>query len=190
MRRGPNPLVGVNYLAIDSRMAEPPAYWLQRLFDYDNMLVVFPSIRTPFAYVLARRRQFTRGLDPKVLIDTIDQPDTKFCLAHGLVPVSMIYRHGDGWSIDNIIASLQRRDVWRAGGAEQATKIVEAAEDAAETKRKTDLRTEMWNRSGQAWESYKRRTGQRVSVPGRASAHPAPTNRASGSTSAAGLILP
>lgn len=161
MRTEPNPFVGLNYLPLNSKMAVPPTFWLQRLYDFDNMLVVFPSFARPYAYVLARRRQLTRGLTDKALHDTLTHPDTKAALAHDLVPVSLIFRTGTNWDIDNIIASLKARDIWAAGGAEKFADKLDAADAAERKQKKADVRDDMYNRSGDAWRSYQARTGQR-----------------------------
>lgn len=170
-------------------MAIPPAYWLQRLYDFDAELVVFPSRYRPFAYVLARRQRFSTGIENQVLVKTIDQPDTKLCLARGLVPVSLIFRTGSVWSIDNIIASLKARDIWSHGGADAVADTLEACENNERLAGQRRVRDDMWMRSGQAWESYKRRTGQRVSVPGSSSERRSPTTGSSGSTAGSGLVL-
>ena len=177
----------VNYLDDNQNMAVPPAYWLQRLYDYDAELVVFPSRYVPYAYVLARKRRHGSSLD-LALAETITQPDTKLCLMRGLVPVTMIYRTGEAWSIDNIIASLKKRDIWEHGGAEKVAKLVDAQDEANEAATKKQTRDDMWMRSGQAWESYQRRTGQRVSSPGMGSERHAPTTSSSGSTARSGLV--
>lgn len=150
-----------NYLNLNSNMAVPPAFWLQRLFDFDDQLVVFPSFVVPFAYVLARKRRLTKGITDTALEATIDQKDTKTCLAYGLVPVSLIYRTGVTWSIDNIIANLQSRDIWAQGGAEKVADNMDAADTLREKTVKASVRDDLYNRSGDAWRSYQARTGQR-----------------------------
>lgn len=186
MRVEANTFVGVNYLDLNTKMATPPSYWLQRLFDFDSMLVVFPSFAVPYAYVLARRRQYTAGVTDKALESTMTHPDTLTCLRHGLVPVTMVYRTGTVWSIDNIIASLKRRDIWAAGGAEKFADGADAADAQVEKRKKADIRDDMWNRSGDAWRSYQARTGQRnrLTVP-----TPSAANRTSSSTAGSGIVL-
>ena len=161
MATEPNPFVGLNYLPLNPKMAEPPAYVLQRLYDFDNMLVLFPSFAMPFYYVLARRRQLTAGLTDKALDASITHPDTRACMAHGLVPVTMVFKHGPNWNIDPVIEKLKRRDIWAHGGAAKAADTLDAADERAEKKRKADVRDDMWNRAGDAWRSYQARTGQR-----------------------------
>ena len=157
-----NPWVGVNYLNRDTRMEVPPAFWLQRLYDFDADLVVFPSIGTPFAYVLARRARRTGGMNINNPEFAHATPDTKFCVANHLLPVCTVFRTGVTWSIDNILNDLRSRDTWAAGGGEKFADNIEAAEATAEQKRKDALRDDMYNRSGDAWRSYQARTGQRT----------------------------
>lgn len=172
-------------------MAVPPEFWLQRLFDYDAELVVFPSRHVPYAYVLARRRRLRAPAIDKQLENTITQPDTKLCLARGLAPVTIILRHSHGsWSIDNIIASLQARDIWQHGGGDAYADKIEQQEAQDEQTRKITLRDDMMNRASFAWDVYKRRTGQRISSSGVASkGAPLSTKQPSGSTGGSGLIL-
>jgi len=163
MRTAPNPYVGKNYIPDNPRMATPPAFWLQRLWDLDNMLVVMPSRHVPFAYVLARRRQLTAGLTDAAFDASIDQPDTKMCADYGCLQVCMLYRTPGthGWSIDNIIRELKARDTWQGKGVDAYVDRADAADAAREKGIKASIRDDMWHRSGDAWRSYQARTGQR-----------------------------
>jgi hypothetical protein len=161
MRAEFNPYVGLNYLDVNSKMAVPPTYWLARLYDFDDQLVVFPSFAHPYAYVLARRRRLSGGLTDQALEATMINPDTKLALQHGLVPVSLIYRTGTAWTIDNIIADLKSRDMWAVGSPDKVADNLDEADNSAEKKLKAGIRDDMWNRSGDAWRSYQARTGQR-----------------------------
>ena len=187
-----NRLVGVNYFPEGMpHMAVPPEFWLQRLFDYDAELVVFPSRHVPYAYVLARRRRLRAPQIDKMLEETIRQPDTKLCLSHGWVPVTIIFRQSHcSWSIDNIIASLQSRDIWQHGGGDAYSDKLDQIDADEEKQRRKALHDDLYQRSGFAWEVYKRRTGQRVSSPGVASkGAPRPTKPPSGSTGGSGIVL-
>lgn len=157
-RPAANPWVGVNYIPDNTKMAVPPAYWLQRLYDYDAELVVLPSRYVPYAYVLARR---THLLTDAAIFDTVKQPDTVMCFRYGVVPVSLIYRTGSNWSIDNIIRSLKARDIWAHGGGEKYADAADAVDEQQRQKIRQDIRDDMYNRSGDAWRSYQARTGQR-----------------------------
>jgi hypothetical protein len=125
----------------------------------------------------------------QALADTITQPDTKLCLMRGLVPVTLIYRTGQAWSIDNIIATLKSRDIWARGGGEKVAEEEDAVDAANEASIRQHTRDDMWDRSGLAYQLYKRRTGQRVSSPGMGSERHVPTARSSSSTTDAGLVL-
>ncbi len=180
----------VNYIADNSNLEQPPPYWLQRLYDFDSQLVVFPSRYRPGAYVLARRQRVsTRTQRDRALEDTITQPDTKFCLANALVPVCLIYKTGTIWSLDNIIATLKRRDTWEVGGADKAADLLDQGEAAEEAANAKATRDDMWARSGQGWESYQRRTGQRVTSPGIGQERNLPKTSPSGSTVESGIVL-
>jgi len=184
-----NPWVGKNYIPDNPRMEIPPAYWLQRIYDYDADLVVLPSRQRPYAYVMARRIRLARPLSAKAIDAIYTQADTRMCMNYGLVPVSLIFRTGVTWSIDNIIASLKSRDIWAHGGGERVANMMDLNEATIESRRQAGVRDDMWMRSGQAWESYKRRTGQRVSSSGRATEHPSPTIGSSESTGRSGAVI-
>lgn len=162
-----NRFIGLNYFNTNPNMSVPPEYWLQRLYDFDSELVVFPSAQVPFGYVLARRARRTGGMNAQDPAFASAPPDTKFCITRHLLPVSLITRHSTAsWSIDNILADLRNRDIWAAGGAEAFADRVDGQDDAAEKKLKADIRADMWNRSGDAYRSYKLRTGSAVAASG------------------------
>lgn len=189
-RRGPNPYVGLNYIPDNPKMAEPPAFVLQRIYDFDNMLVLFPSRHIPYAYVIARRKQRTAGLQDKALLDTIDQPDTKMVMAYDCVPVTLLYQIGTTWNIDPVLAKLKARDIWEAGGAEKFATKMDEADKAREDAIKKANRTDMYERSGDAWRSYQARTGQRVAYRGGGARteRRKVTSSSSGSTAGSGVI--
>lgn len=145
-------------------MEQPPPYFLQRLFDFDNMLVIVPSRNVPFAYVIARRKQFSKGLSDKALEGTIQQPDTKMCLAYGLVPVCLMYKTGPSWEIDGLLQSLAARDMWAHGGPDKVADMLETQEEAAKAKIRAETRADIYNRSLDGWRSYQARTGQTTNL--------------------------
>lgn len=148
-----------NFIPDNVRMEVPPPYFLQRLYDFDNMLVLVPSRNVPFAYVIARRKQFSKGLSDKALEGTIQQPDTVMCLGYGLVPVCLMYKTGPSWDIDNLLATLAARDMWAHGGPDKVADMLEAQEDAAKLRIQAENRNSIWERSGDGWRSYKARVG-------------------------------
>lgn len=168
-------------------MSVPPAWFLAQIHDYDSELVILPSRARPFAYVIARRVRNKRW--EKAVVDSVTHPDTKMCMAHNLIPVCLMFKQGPTWNVDNVLRSLHARDLWAYGGGDRAADLCEAQEAAEKAQVKADLRDDLWNRSGAAWRSYQRRTGQRVTNPGPASTGAAPSLRSSSSTvSGTGLI--
>lgn len=158
----PNPWVGVNYIVDNSRMEIPPAYFLARIWDQDAMLVVLPSRHVPFAYVIARRKQFGPGLTSGAIDAQYSQPDTKMCVQHNCVPVCLMYKTGTSWNPDPIIRSLRARDLWAHGGPNKVADLLDEQDTAAKARIKKQIRDELYERSGDGWRSYKARTGQTV----------------------------
>lgn len=159
-----NAFIGRTYFEGDSGIAVPPEYFLQRIYDYDPLLVVFPSQRQPGAYVLARRREQTAGLTGKV-VDMITQPDTKTCIAMGWIPVCTFFQTGISWDPTLIIGKLMARDIREQGGADKVADRLEEEEDAATAATRQATRDDLYNRSGDAWRSYQARTGQNSLLP-------------------------
>src|SRR5258706_12013367 len=96
----------------------PPIYFLQRLYDFDNMLVLMPSREQPGAYVLGRRKQWGPGLTQAGVDAVYTKADTKMCILSGTVPVCMVFKTTSGsWNPDGLIQKLRARDIWTLGGA-------------------------------------------------------------------------
>ena len=163
MKVGANRFIGVNYIPDNTRMPVPPAYFLQRISDFDSQLVLLPSRTHPAAYVIARRKQFGPGLTAAA-IDAYTQPDTKMCVSHSLVPVCLMYRTGPGWDAEAIVRKLAARDIWAHGGADKVADLLETQEETEQQTIRQQIRNDMWDRSGDAWRSYQRRTGQSVTL--------------------------
>lgn len=160
------------------KLVEPSAWWLQLLADYDNQLVVMPSVKD-CVYRLCRRasREGRMGLNA-MRVHT--HPDTVQMIQHGLIPVSSLMV--EAINSDKVIRDLMARDLWRAGGrtAEGVVKIVDDIEYREELQRRKDSRqtyTDLDHRSGEAFRSMQARTGAR-SRPSPAPA-PAPAGRVS-----------
>ena len=191
----PNPFIGRNFIPDNPRMETPPAWFLQRFYDFDAMLVLIPSRRVPFAYVIARRKQLSKGLTCKAIEDTLDQPDTKMCLLYGCVPVCLMYKHGPIWNPDRVLESLRARDLWAHGGADKVADMLEAQEAAEKEKIRRQIRDDLYNRSGDAWRSYQHRTGQSTilskdfSKPRTKAAASQQPSSSSGSTTGSGLAV-
>lgn len=141
-------------------LATPPAYFLQRLYDYDSQLVVVPSRKTP-KYLIARRRVNTAGW--KSLAGQIDpHPDTVMLDTYGLLPITSMVQTGFSWDADKIIRELWSRDTWAHGIKKDPDALVdriEAQETAAVDTQKQATRDDLDYRSRDAWRSYQARTG-------------------------------
>lgn len=146
----------------DNHYAEkPPTYFLQRLYDFDNMLLLLPSRDNPGAYVLARRKQWGPGITEKAVGGVYTKADTKMCILNGAVPVCMVFKPMSGsWNPDPLIRTLMARDIWAHGGADKVADMLEAQEDAAKAAILEQSRKEIYDRSGDGWRSYQARTGQ------------------------------
>lgn len=142
------------------KLAEPSAWWLQLLFDYDPLLVVMPSVKD-CAYRLCRRvpRHARLGNLVKYLHT---HPDTVQMIQHGLVPVSTL----TSWAIrsDKIIRDLMARDVSAAGGGEAALKVIEASEARALERKNRAYHDDLNAVNGEAYRSLKFRKGEAVSM--------------------------
>lgn len=139
----------------------PPAYFLQRLYDFDAELVLMPSREQPGAYVLGRRKQWGPGLTQAAVDAVYTKADTKMAILAGCVPVCMVFKPVSGnWIPDGLIRTLAARDLWAHGGADKVADMLEAQEDAADKANKKAIRDSIYERSGDAWRSYQARTGQ------------------------------
>jgi hypothetical protein len=160
-----------NWIADMNRfgLAKPPDWWLQRLHDFDNQLVIIPS-RQQALYRIARRKQFSPGVGAMAVLD--NQRDTGMLAFHGLVPVTTMIRYADSWDIDSILQKLRDRDMWALSGgpmsgrsanerAERVWTAVEGQEQAQEQQERARQREDLDYRSRDAWRSYQARTGQR-----------------------------
>jgi len=167
-------MAATNYIEGENpfHLSAPPDWWLQRLYDFDHMLVLFPSKRSR-QYVLARRRLHSVGLGDVAMLDN-KHPDTNFCYRHGLLPVNMPLRVKglNPWtenSIADVTNALKRRDTWaytggagaRDGKEYAAADAVAEAELVEQRKQKADLRDGFYHRGRDAWRSMMARIGSR-----------------------------
>lgn len=165
----PNWLEGENPF----HLSAPPEWWLKRLWDFDHMLVLFPS-RQSRQYILARRRQHTAGLGDVAMLDN-KHPDTNFCFRHGLLPINMPLKPRAGavqwWteaSITDVLNALRARDTWAfTDGVQEGDKQYAAAdavleaEQAEKRAERRAFRDNMYHRARDAWRSMMARIGSR-----------------------------
>lgn len=154
-----------NFLQTENpfKLAEPPDWWLQRLFDYDAELVVFPS-RHRMAYILARRRHFSNAMAEadrldKDLLRQSAGLDGDILATHNLIYVRHLI--GDSVRRPALFQWLRDNDTKAHGGAETLSRKLEDAEaDIAQQKRVAML-DDIEYRAKDAWRSYQARTGRR-----------------------------
>ena len=158
-----NPYVGktATYIIDNVKMPIPPAHFLAPIHDYDHMLVIMPSRQQPFTYVIARRRQLTAGLK-SLQVDDATPVDTKMCVENDCIPVCRMFQHGTAWNPEPILAKLRARDMWAHGGPEKVAELLEQQEADEKAQTQAAIRDDLYNRSGDGWRTYQRRTGQRV----------------------------
>lgn len=173
-------------------MGAPPPYFMQRLWDFDNQLVVLPSRQRPYAYVLARRCKKSRGIPPEFVADP--KGDTAMCSQYHLVNVRWIYRYNTTtWSIDNILRELSACDAWKYKTGDAHADAVDEFDANVAAKKTAQNREMFYHLAGEHWQSWKARTGQRTKLnqpkPKKGSIVLTSGTSASGSTAGSGLVL-
>ena len=150
----------VNYIPDTNpfRLAGPPNWWLQKLWDFDSKLVVVPS-RQMYVYRLAMRKRLNL---PEAIVNEalFKQSDTRMLASYGLVPITTIIPTAN-WSNPYMFEEMRRRTPHMMGGAERYADMVEAQEaaDAAKTQQLIDDRNEEVARDG--WRLYLKKIGLR-----------------------------
>jgi hypothetical protein len=140
------------------KLAGPPSWWLTKLREFDDSLVVIPS-RQGFYYRLAQRRKL--NLSEEMVKDALfAESDTKMMAEYGLVPVTTILSTAN-WSNPELFVELANRSVHRQGGHE----AVNAMLDARERQDEIDINirnSEMLDSvSKDAWKLYQKKIGVR-----------------------------
>lgn len=154
-----------NYLWSENpfKLADPPDWWLQQLFDYDAQLVVFPS-RHRMAYILARRRHFSNAMAELNELDKATVRQTAGLDGDILANNNLIYvRHLIGETVRRpaLFQWLRDNDITAQGGGEKvATRLEDTEADIAAQKR-VNLISDIEHRAKDAWRSYQARTGRR-----------------------------
>lgn len=152
------------------RLEEPPAWFMQALWDFDHQLVILPS-RKKAEYLLARRRQLTAGMGDVALMDN-KAPDTYMCYTHGVIPIAPLRWKDNStrmWTqaaLDSLLTELRGRDAWALGAGpdgnpDAAWQAVEAAEARQKQKDHRALREKFYQLGRDAYRSLQARTGQR-----------------------------
>ena len=142
------------------KLAGPPKWWLQGLWDFDPSLVVVPS-RQGFYYRLGQRRKL--NIANKFVNDLLaEHGDTAMLASYGLVPVTTIMATAS-WN-PLMFQDLAERAPWRQGGAD---KVIKHIEDREFEKHKKDLKRNdqrMTDYAKFGWQMYQAKTGQRTFI--------------------------
>lgn len=142
------------------KLAGPPQWWLQLLWDFDPSLVVIPS-RQGFYYRLAQRRKL--NLSEKMVQDALFQySDTQMLASYGLVPVTTILATAN-WN-PLMFQELEERAPWRLGGAQKVIQQMEDREwdDQKKLIKRNDQRMTDYAKFG--WRLYQSKTGQKTFI--------------------------
>ena len=137
-------------------LAGPPAWFLQRLREFDDSLVIVPS-RQGFMYRLAQRRPI-KPTEHKVQQAMWHYTDTRMLARYGLVPVTTILATAN-WSNPYLFVALANRAPWRLGGANKVVASLEQQEQAARDaiQAKTDEHLTGLGKDG--WQLYRNKIG-------------------------------
>lgn len=141
-------------------LAGPPDWFLDDLAAYDDQLVIFPS-QEDGTYRVARKHQ---GRTPPVYTFLKDRPDTKTYVAHRLIPITSILPPPLVQWGPVIINDLAERDIQRAGGWQEACRLLEDAEDTKEARLNRNIRDDADELARFAWKAIKWRTGQTLDL--------------------------
>lgn len=112
-------------------LAGPPTWWLKRLWDFDDSLVVVPS-RQDCVYRLAQKRVLK--LPDHIVNDTLfNQSDTQMLASYSLIPVTTIIATAN-WSNPYMFQELSNRAPWRMGGGTKVADDLDAHDLEQEAK--------------------------------------------------------
>lgn len=153
----------VNYIPDVNRfsLSGPPKWWLGKLWEFDDSLVVIPS-RQGFYYRLAQRRKL--NLANNITNDALfNESDTKMLAGHSLIPVTTILATAN-WSNPYMFEELRRRAPWRMGGTDKFMKTLEDQEAKEELDKRANEDEYLTYLGKDAWNLYKKKIGLRSNM--------------------------
>ena len=135
----------------------PPGFWLDKLKDFDDSLVVMPS-KQAHVYRLCQRRPH----DPRAaLVSSLMQDsDARQMAAYGLVPVTTILADAK-WDNPVMWEDLRQRSPHRMGGAQKFEEMILAQERAKQMKDNEVLQQNLTDRAKDAYGYYLMKAGRR-----------------------------
>lgn len=141
------------------KLGAPPAWWLQKLKDFDDSLYVVPS-RQDCVYRLAQKRPL--NLPEHVVNDALfNHSDTQMLATYSLIPVTTIIAKPN-WSNPLMFRELEARAPWRMGGAEKVLDALEEAEMREATQKRIETDLNLTERAKDGWRLLKMKTGASV----------------------------
>ena len=142
-------------------LAGPPSWWLSKLRDFDESLVVVPS-RMNCVYRLAQRRK--PNLAIHIVNDALfNSSDTKMLAQYSLVPITTILSTAN-WSNPFIFVELTKRAPWRMGGAEKYNQLVEQQDADEEAQKQAIIDERNTGLAKDSWKLYKKKIGLRGTI--------------------------
>src|SRR5689334_6995490 len=148
-----------NYIKGDNpfNLLGPPGWWLDKLKDFDDSLVVVPS-KQGYFYRLAQRRP----QDPRARIvgSIMKDSDAKMMAAYGLVPVTTILADAK-WDNPVMWEDLRQRSPHRMGRAEKFAKMIEEREMKQQLDTQAKINQDLTDRAKDAWGYYLMKAGRR-----------------------------
>jgi hypothetical protein len=139
-------------------LAGPPKWWLAKLWDFDDSLVVVPS-RQDCIYRLAQRRKL--NLPENIVNDALfKQSDSQMLASYSLVPVTTILATAN-WSNPYLFVELANRAPHRLGGADKVNKDLDDQDlkNEFDKRMKTDEHLSYLGKD--AWKLYNKKIGLR-----------------------------
>lgn len=137
-------------------LAGPPKWWLKRLWEFDDSLVVLVSCQS-HCYRLCQRRP----PDPRALVvsDVMKEDGDAATMArYGLIPVTTIIATAN-WSNPYIFEELRTRAPWRMGGADRVIEDIETREMQQEMDKRQATDEHLTSLSKDGWGLYRKKIG-------------------------------
>ena len=157
---------GVNWIPDENphSLEPPPSWFLDELWTFDSQLVIMPTCDRVPIYRLTRRTKNTAGFKfmATLLKGLPMAPDTRMMARHATVPVASL-PHDVTWG-PRILFELAERDTWRVGSGEKAADILDAQDKARKEAIDRKIDDELTQRVEASYDSYRYRTGQRLSL--------------------------
>lgn len=150
-----------NYI-VDSnpfKLAGPPDYWLQALWDFDQSLVVMPS-KMGFFYRIGQRRAPRH--DMKMIDDMRKEDADAIMMAnHRLVPVTTLLATANWSCFPMHMEMLRQRAPWRMGGHEEVNHRLEQQDTDDEMAKQAKIDEHLTGLGKDAWGLYLKKIGVR-----------------------------